>query len=100
MPASAPKSMNIRTYQVGFGDCFLLSFNYDSGKKKHVLIDFGTKALPKGSPKDLMLQDRKQHQGGRRQTIWLRWSRPTVIRITSRASSAAREMGQVTSSAA
>jgi metal-dependent hydrolase (beta-lactamase superfamily II) len=56
MPASALKSMNIRTYQVGFGDCFLLSFHYDSGKKKHVLIDFGTKALPKGSPKDLMLR--------------------------------------------
>jgi ribonuclease BN (tRNA processing enzyme) len=56
MPASAPKSMNIRTYQVGFGDCFLLSFHYDGGKKKHVLIDFGTKALPKGSPKGLMLR--------------------------------------------
>ena len=56
MPASAPKSMNIRTYQVGFGDCFLLSFNYDGGKRKHVLIDFGTKALPTGSPKDLMLR--------------------------------------------
>jgi hypothetical protein len=56
MPASAPKSLNIRTYQVGFGDCFLLSFNYDGGKKKHVLIDFGTKALPKDAPKDLMLR--------------------------------------------
>ncbi|MFO1112041.1 MAG: hypothetical protein U1E61_22945 [Bradyrhizobium sp.] len=56
MAASAPTSLNIRTYQVGFGDCFLLSFNYDGGKKKHVLIDFGTKALPKGAPKDLMLR--------------------------------------------
>jgi hypothetical protein len=56
MAESAPKSLNIRTYQVGFGDCFLLSFNYDGNKKKHVLIDFGTKALPKGSPKDLMLR--------------------------------------------
>jgi hypothetical protein len=56
MPVSAPKSINIRTYQVGFGDCFLLSFNYKGDKKKHVLIDFGTKALPNGSPKDLMLQ--------------------------------------------
>jgi metal-dependent hydrolase (beta-lactamase superfamily II) len=54
MPAAAPTSLNIRTYQVGFGDCFLLSFNYASGKKRHVLIDFGTKALPKGSPKNLM----------------------------------------------
>lgn len=56
VPASAPKSMNIRTYQVGFGDCFLLSFTYQSGQKKHVLIDFGTKALPRGSPRDLMLR--------------------------------------------
>jgi len=56
VPKSAPKSVNIRTYQVGFGDCFLLSFNYAGGKKKHVLIDFGTKALPKGSPKGLMLR--------------------------------------------
>jgi ribonuclease BN (tRNA processing enzyme) len=56
VPKSAPKSVNIRTYQVGFGDCFLLSFGYTGGKKKHVLIDFGTKALPKGSPKGLMLK--------------------------------------------
>lgn len=56
MSVPAPRSVNIRTYQVGFGDCFLLSFNYDGGKKKHVLIDFGTKALPKDAPKDLMLR--------------------------------------------
>ena len=57
MPSvSAPKSLNIRTYQVGFGDCFLLSFNYANDKKKHVLVDFGTKALPKDSPKGLMLR--------------------------------------------
>jgi hypothetical protein len=56
VPKSVPKSVNIRTYQVGFGDCFLLSFDYAGGKKKHVLIDFGTKALPKGSPKGLMLK--------------------------------------------
>ncbi|TPQ33910.1 hypothetical protein C2U70_18400 [Bradyrhizobium guangdongense] len=56
MAASAPTSLNIRTYQVGFGDCFLLSFIYDDGKKRHVLIDFGTKALPKGTPKGHMLR--------------------------------------------
>ncbi|MBR0712847.1 hypothetical protein [Bradyrhizobium liaoningense] len=56
MPASAPNSLNIRTYQVGFGDCFLLSFNYDGSKKRHVLIDFGTKALPPGAPKGHMLR--------------------------------------------
>ena len=39
-------------YNVGFGDCFLLSFSYphpvDGRDVRHVLIDFGTKALPKG----------------------------------------------------
>jgi hypothetical protein len=44
-----PKSVEIRAYQVGFGDCFLLSFVYSARKKKHVLIDFGTTALPKGA---------------------------------------------------
>jgi hypothetical protein len=37
-----PKSCTIRTYQIGFGDCFLLSVDYDSGAQRHCLIDFGT----------------------------------------------------------
>lgn len=41
-----PRSVEIRSYQVGFGDCFLLSFVYDENDKRHVLIDFGTTALP------------------------------------------------------
>lgn len=45
--ASRPTSIEIRAYQVGFGDCFLLSFLYPGKKKRHVLIDFGTTALPK-----------------------------------------------------
>jgi hypothetical protein len=44
--AKAPKSVEIRTYQVGFGDCFLLSFVYGHKDKRHVLIDFGTTGLP------------------------------------------------------
>ena len=31
--AKAPKNVTIRTYQVGFGDCFLLSFKYDRTSK-------------------------------------------------------------------
>lgn len=50
--ARAPKSVEIRTYQVGFGDCFLLSFVYGSTDKRHVLIDFGTTELPaRGAPR-------------------------------------------------
>lgn len=41
-----PTSVEIRSYQVGFGDCFLVSFVYGDDKR-HVLIDFGTTGLPR-----------------------------------------------------
>lgn len=44
-----PTGLVIRSYQVGFGDCFLLSFQYDRGGERHVLVDFGTMKLPPGS---------------------------------------------------
>src|SRR5262245_29117667 len=43
-----PAKVEVRSYQVGFGDCFLLSFVYTERDKRHVLIDFGTTGLPKG----------------------------------------------------
>src|SRR4051812_18328635 len=49
-----PKSLTIRAYQVGFGDCFLLTFHYKA-EDRHVLIDFGSTELPKTAPKDLMM---------------------------------------------
>ena len=50
--ATSPKSVEIRGYQVGFGDCFLLSFVYSATDKRHVLIDFGTTELPtRGTPR-------------------------------------------------
>jgi hypothetical protein len=45
-----PTSVTIRSYQVGFGDCFLVSFNYGqdgTAARRHVLIDFGSTSLPK-----------------------------------------------------
>jgi hypothetical protein len=45
--ASKPTAVEIRAYQVGFGDCFLMSFVYAKGAKRHVLIDFGTTGLPR-----------------------------------------------------
>jgi hypothetical protein len=45
--AKRPTSVEIRAYQVGFGDCFLLSFIYAENDSRHVLIDFGTTGLPK-----------------------------------------------------
>ena len=49
--ARQPTSVEIRAYQVGFGDCFLLSFIYGEKDKRHVLIDFGTTGLPKRGTK-------------------------------------------------
>ncbi|HST37738.1 MAG TPA: hypothetical protein VLK25_14065 [Allosphingosinicella sp.] len=51
-----PVRLIIRTYQVGFGDCFLLSFDYGEDGQRHVLMDFGSTSLPKGAPKDRMLE--------------------------------------------
>ena len=43
-----PRGLRIRTYGVGFGDCFLLSFDYAAGDR-HVLIDFGSTQLPEAA---------------------------------------------------
>jgi phosphoribosyl 1,2-cyclic phosphodiesterase len=42
-----PGKLEIRSYNVGFGDCFLLSFHYPK-EQKHVLIDFGSTEPPDG----------------------------------------------------
>lgn len=69
MAASKPRSLTLRSYQVGFGDCFLLSFHY-SGKigDRHVLIDFGSTGQKKSIGENLMLrvaQDIKKQCGGK-----------------------------------
>lgn len=46
----------LRAYQVGFGDCLLLTFEYADGDKRHALIDFGSTGIPVGMPEDLMLR--------------------------------------------
>lgn len=52
--SDAPVSATIFAYQVGFGDCFLLRFNYPA-TKRHVLIDFGTTGLPDAVASNQML---------------------------------------------
>ena len=57
---AAPTGMTLHAYQVGFGDCFLLSFHYKNGPDRHVLIDFGTTGVPKAAPRNqvkLIAQD-------------------------------------------
>ena len=41
MASNKPTKMTLRTYQVGFGDCFLLTFHYKKFDR-HLLIDFGS----------------------------------------------------------
>ncbi|MFB3738016.1 MAG: hypothetical protein ACE14W_03505 [Candidatus Velamenicoccus archaeovorus] len=50
----------MRMYQVGFGDCFLLSFEYasaleDGRSERHILIDFGSTRRPEegGDPEEI-----------------------------------------------
>ena len=54
---TAPTSIEIRAYQVGFGDCFLLSFLYPKQARRDVLIDFGTTGLPKRAGKSVKEAD-------------------------------------------
>ena len=51
MATTQPTEVQIRSYQVGFGDCFLLSFIYSARMARHILIDFGTTELPSKSTK-------------------------------------------------
>jgi len=49
-----PSSVTIRMYNVGFGDCFLMSFHYASGDR-HVLIDYGSTSAPKVGTANYMM---------------------------------------------
>lgn len=67
-----PERVTLRAYQVGFGDCFLLTFHYPAGAgDRHLLIDFGTTARPDAAPGDLMqrvarsVKETCQRGGGR-----------------------------------
>jgi beta-lactamase superfamily II metal-dependent hydrolase len=49
-----PSSVRIRAYNVGFGDCILVSFDYRD-EHRHVLFDCGSTKMPtRNGPKDLL----------------------------------------------
>jgi hypothetical protein len=53
MAASKPFQVRVRMYQVGFGDCFLVLFDYkkplgDGRSQRSILIDFGSSHGPEG----------------------------------------------------
>jgi len=53
-PSISPAKLTIHAYNVGFGDCFLLVFDYPGGARR-LLIDFGSTAAPKGAGPAYML---------------------------------------------
>jgi hypothetical protein len=68
LKSAAPESMTIRSYNVGFGDCFLVSFRYGPKSERHVLIDYGSTGLPKGVPQSRMMDialDIEKRTGGK-----------------------------------
>ena len=52
--AAAPEHVRIRSYNVGFGDSFLLTFSYARGKARHILIDFGSTKPSSSGPSTLL----------------------------------------------
>jgi hypothetical protein len=54
MVSDSPVRIDFRAYNVGFGDCLLLSFTYpraiDGRSERHVLIDFGSNKAAPGGP--------------------------------------------------
>jgi ribonuclease BN (tRNA processing enzyme) len=54
--ADTPTKLRIRSYNVGFGDCFLLTFFYGDDKTRDVLIDFGSTQRSPVGPEGGMLE--------------------------------------------
>jgi hypothetical protein len=45
-----PVRIRVRAYNVGFGDCFLMTFFYADATERHVLIDFGSTKMATRGP--------------------------------------------------
>ncbi|MDQ5819814.1 MAG: hypothetical protein M3540_00020 [Actinomycetota bacterium] len=67
MTAAAPTRIRVRSYNVGFGDCFLLSLFYATGDVRHVLIDFGSTMASRNGPETLLpvAEKIREHTGGK-----------------------------------
>lgn len=67
-----PLAVNVRMYDVGFGDCFLLTVHYRRALSRHVLIDFGTTAHPREREFELLMpiaEDIATRTGGKLHAI-------------------------------
>ena len=81
---------HLRAYQVGFGDCFLVTFHYGEERPAtaHVLIDFGSTASR--SAATCRSTGGRGHQGTTAGKLTPSWP-PTAIAITFRGLAANRE---------
>jgi beta-lactamase superfamily II metal-dependent hydrolase len=70
MPGPGLSEIRVRMYQVGFGDCFLVSFAYDGAfgdgrRDRQILIDFGTRRAVTGVSAQDVARRIAEHSGGR-----------------------------------
>jgi hypothetical protein len=67
-----PVAFSIRSYQIGFGDCFLLQVTYDTDETRSALIDFGStrpSKMPSARDEADIARDIKQVSGGKLNVI-------------------------------
>ena len=70
--ADAPTQARIRSYNVGFGDCFLLTFFYGDDETRNILIDFGSTKSSDFGPDGGMLEIAEkigEHSGGKLEMV-------------------------------
>lgn len=59
-----PEKVSVTMYNVGFGDCFLLTFSYMDGERRRVLIDCGSSSKNKEHMErivDMLVEDCQGH---------------------------------------
>lgn len=66
---ATPSRVRVRMYRVGFGDCFLLSFEYpaalhDGRSVRHILIDFGSTSTSSGTTLQRIAREIRKHSQG------------------------------------
>ena len=57
---AGPTQLRVRSYNVGFGDCFLLTFSYAGARDRNVLIDFGSTERSSRAPAGGMVRIAEQ----------------------------------------
>ncbi len=55
-----PDSATLFAFNVGFGDCFLLRFQYPGTMRRHVLVDFGSTRQPPSRPANFLTRVAEQ----------------------------------------